>query len=191
MARFKTIATVVASLVAMLVMVPSSGASLNTRFGTGADGMVTVPAFGALASRIVGSPTTVRCFAASVDGFELGHTEATVNADGAPSFAPVIYLSGAECGDLWSLLHWRSEKDWMRNAWTSSQYAGEVLLTLEHEAMHLRLASLDEGVVECAAYQNVWPVLVSLGLPRWFRAQVYDGVRQAHRNSPAVYQTVC
>lgn len=192
MAPFKRIA--LATLVAITLTVPAAAeASLASRFGADAAGVVVVPRISELASRIAGRPVIVHCYPdGGVDDLREGYTPALTDpVTGVVTLEPVIFLNGDLCGSLWTAMNWRGQRDWLRNWWTTSQAVGAALLVLEHEAMHVRLQSLDEGLVECTAFQNVWPMLVSLRLPRWFRVSTWDGIEAAHANTAEQYRAVC
>jgi hypothetical protein len=65
------------------------------------------------------------------------------------------------------------------------------ILTLAHEALHVRLQSTDEGLVECRAIQNVWPLIAALHLPVWLDKILLLDAKANHFDSPDQYLAVC
>ena len=77
---------------------------------------------------------------------------------------------------------------WARSHW---QLVGAAFLTLEHEAMHVRLDSTDEGVVECAAIRNVWQAIRLAHLPGSLAAMVLYGAQVEHDHEAGTYRAGC
>lgn len=69
--------------------------------------------------------------------------------------------------------------------------SGPALEVLLHEAFHVALQSADEGVVECAAAQNAWPLVRQFGLPAWEAKMVLVGAQWRHTLTDPEYRTVC
>ena len=87
--------------------------------------------------------------------------------------------------------------------------AAFALLTLRHETLHVRLAgqtpfvdtilpdgadsapALNEGIVECAAIRNVWPLITRLTRVAWLRRALLASARESHLEAPDVERTVC
>lgn len=65
---------------------------------------------------------------------------------------------------------------------------GDAVLTLTHEAMHHRLHSSDEALVNCTAMQNRWLALNLLGVHGWVASAVAYGVRWNYVHSSDDYK---
>lgn len=126
----------------------------------------------------------------------------TLDADGVTTaiWQDVIHLSTQECSALQRVNRIREPNP---TAWFEfdghriDETSGAAFEIALHEALHIGLRSLDEGVVECATYRNAWPLAHSLGLSTRTTSLVFQGMRARHFDyrpaDPAegVYRTVC
>ena len=182
-----------------LATTTTATASLNDRYPANEYGALEVPEISALASSIAGAPVTAIC--APEDPAMDGWTYAYEDPNGRVVVEPVVYLSGEHCGALDKLIHWRENTRWLGrrkhaklDVWGVSDHlynASVAIIALVHESMHVRLQSLDEGVVECVAIRNTWPVITRLGLPRWAQSELLLGAQDNHDQLAASYRTVC
>jgi hypothetical protein len=147
----------------------------------------------ALAARLTGvSDARIDCYAG--DGVDGGYVWLT-SENGAQwvwTEGHTIYLDGEFCGALQNVLtpgphtkHWEHTDD--------GKYAlGAAMMTLEHEVTHVRLLSIDEGLVECTAYRNVWQDVKVLPLSRRMQKIVYAYAAQSHKDiHDPEYRSVC
>jgi hypothetical protein len=205
-------------LVTMLILiaaciVPEYGhASLNDQYPTDADGNVEVPALSALSSAIVGSPMHTECAPSDPDYYGWTFLTETSEDDGATwtiLTEPYIYISGDICTELARLADYSANKRFFKRpkivprskagepqiVWVGDNEhiynAGAALLTLVHESLHVKLASDDEGLVECTAIRNVWPTLAALHLPLWLNKELLAVMTDVHLQSTDDYRTVC
>lgn len=136
-----------------------------------------------LASSAAGQPITVACSVPS-DAPEAGWTvvgssTVALNSDACRA------LGHLAAGDVRWL---RSSTDGVDHVYT----AGAAVQVVVHEAMHLRLASGDEGLVECTASRNYWPLIASLHLPARLAQRVLSAATYTHRNlRNAAYKEDC
>lgn len=65
---------------------------------------------------------------------------------------------------------------------------GDAVLTLTHEAMHHRLQSNDEALVNCTAMENRWSAIDLLGIRGWVASAVAYGVRWNYQHSTNEYK---
>lgn len=136
-----------------------------------------------VASSVAGRPITVTCDTPQ-DADEAGSTVV-----GSSS----VSLNPTACRALGHLAlrdaRWlRSETDHVAN----TSLAGAAVQVAVHEAMHLRLASGDEALVECTASQNYWPLIASLHLPARLAKRVLAAALYTHRNlGDAHYKETC
>lgn len=170
------------ALTALLAAALIAPAASHAALVADQDGNARAPALDKLASTILGSPATVTCYPHDDNSLEDAHVFAVTHADGTITIDPDIYLDGDHCGTLLAALNFKPASAWARDAWTSTQAVGLAILALTHEAMHVRLASVDECRVERTAFANAWPSLRLLHLPARFERESWRGVRQAFGN---------
>lgn len=115
-------------------------------------------------------PTPIHCDHLP-DGWT-GYTESYTTEDGRTVFSPDIWLSYSTCRYLTKLLDGVVPEN--------GRMAANALLTLEHESLHIRLASTDEAHVECAAYKNRLEVVGPLPFDNNERAKLMKDSRWAH-----------
>ena len=155
--------------------------------------MYTNPEFSAIAAGIVGEPITVHCVPNSKDYF--GYTLQTTTAQGVSTYYPDIYLEHEICIALNRMLHHHYHvRGRNPNAWSFDQYylLGAALLTITHEAYHIKLNSGNEAIVECMALHHIRGVLNKyFQIPVWLNRIVISNAIAAHKNAPAPYQKVC
>lgn len=126
---------------------------------------VPAPEFNQLASTIVGSTVEVKCYSPE----DYPGDAAFVYED----WSPVIYIAGDFCGAL--------RRHYDPTFLKRHHYkVGAAILALTHEAMHLKLQSADEGVVECTAWRNVWNSIKLLTSSPTARKLIYAGAREFH-----------
>lgn len=135
----------------------------------------------ALASSSAGRAITVECSTPD-DAPEAGWTIV-----GSSS----ISISPAACR---ALGHLRDAK-WLRGSTdhvARTDLAGAAVQVLVHEAMHLRLSSGDESLVECTASRNYWPLIASAHLPARVAQRVLRAAQRTHANlKSAAYRAGC
>lgn len=139
---------------------------------------VPAPEFNQLATVITGAPTEVECYAPSDHPKEA----AFVYED----FSPVIYVAGDFCG---ALRRYHNRTFLKRHLFE----VGAAILAVTHEAMHLKLMSKDEGLVECTAWRNVWNSIKLLTPSPTSRKLIYEGARESHFSKAphGPYRTEC
>lgn len=154
------------------------------------------PGLDQLATQLVGAPVTVECFAPG--GFLAGYVIATASVEDGYVWhmQHVIHLTGDECGSLQNALQPTDRTLRWMHTWDGSGLVGQAFIHLLHEATHISLSSIDEGLVECTAYRNLWPSLRYLNLDWRARQLVYRGGENTHLQLPtkgkyAEYRSVC
>lgn len=136
-----------------------------------------------LASSAAGRPIVVTCDTPT-DAPEAG---STVVGSSAISLNPVACraLGHLAAGDATWL---RGDTDHVAR----TAIAGAAVQVLVHEATHLRLASGDEALVECAASQNYRPTIEAGRLPTRLAGRVLAAAVSTHRNlKSAHYKETC
>lgn len=143
----------------------------------------TSPALSRVASYIVGHPVAVVCGATPPEQDDGGWVNFRVG--GVPD--NVIHI--IFCTELRKLMLRPST---LKNADTA-ETAGLAFLTLAHEAEHIRLASLDEALVECTAYTRLAATVAYLPIRPVYRARVLRYALSAHQAQPAnsIYMQDC
>lgn len=153
----------------------------------------------AAAALFVGHPVDVRCPAwPDPIAAELGPaTRAYTWFDaGTPTYTA---FRPDECADIERLLADPDGAVWafwtfkgVRSPYTEPNvYAeGEAVLTFLHELEHQRLASRDEGIVECAAFRAMPGWLTSIG-SLYSRGLMLQAATWLHVAKPAAYRAVC
>ena len=152
------------------------------------------PELSVLATTLVGQPTFVVCVPTDPNGEAAGW----VNLP-----EPIIYLDGHLCGALTNTLkHSPRTMRWART-FDGGQTVGYAFLAYLHEITHLieyhsndPTSAYDEGLTECTAWRNTWPMLRVLGLDWKARRSVYQGAYNYHFGKPtaginAAYRSVC
>lgn len=126
-----------------------------------------------LASSAAAQPITVAC-SVPTDAPEAGWTVVG---------SSTVALNSTACRALGHLA--LGDARWLRSATDhvdNTALAGAAVQVLVHEAMHLRLASGDEALVECTASRNYWPLIASLHLPARLAQRVLSAATYTHRN---------
>jgi hypothetical protein len=150
------------------------------------------PALAALAVALVGHPVDVRC--ATVYEWP-DRTAATLGAstraytwfDGQKR--PTFTVYGPEvCGYMVLLVADPDDRTRLNGAGARAR-EGQAALTFLHELEHQRLATQDEGVVECAAVSALPGLFESLGVRK--PGPLLAAARAFHFAKPAAYRTVC
>lgn len=131
------------------------------------------------ASEMAGKPVHVTCGTTLKDNY--GETESGV-VNGVIIVGPDISLSTDTCANL-RLLH--------RHKLLSYDLEANSLITILHEAMHVRLNSEDESKVECTAMYNIWNYIVAYGFTAKQNKRLYRAAWRAHLESPNVYTWQC
>ena len=157
------------------------------------------PTLEAFVSRKVGYAVHVRCEpTATIVGNSGPDTAAYVDTftspDGKITFLDLIHIDNQWCPGIRAALSWNSLKKKQQATFSRPNGVyrmGTGLLILFHEAMHLKLHEVDEGIVECVAIRNIYPEIAALGFPAGLRKKVYREALDAHRQSGGVYKTVC
>lgn len=84
---------------------------------------------------------------------------------------------------------------WLRSATDhvdNVYLAGQAVQVAVHEAMHLRLASGNEALVECTASRNYWPLIAALHLPARLAHRILAAAQRTHANlRNAAYRADC
>lgn len=125
------------------------------------------------ASQLTGQPTTVKCERMKdLYGYTLQY-----GVDEVSTFDSTIYLSPEVCFALKNLSEGR-----MGNAYIQANAA----LTLTHEAMHIRLNSANEGMINCNAMLRIDKTLRLFGA---YSKRMHDLAWEAHWSSPDEYLT--
>lgn len=149
------------------------------------------PQLDALATQLAGKPVTVSCFAP--DDVYQGYVNAvSYNLGITWEFDTVIHLDGEQCGALQNILTpGPTTLRWLHTR-QGNYRTGNALLTLTHEATHIALASVDEALVECTAYHNVYNAARLLPLSWKDRNAVAASAQQTHTDYDVPeYRTVC
>jgi hypothetical protein len=144
-----------------------------------------------LASGLAGRAVVVACVPNSESHGHNGWTFAT-SADGGATwqFAAQITMLKRYCDALVTI----------RSPHAALSFdAGEAILTLGHEALHIRLGSIDEGVVECGSYRNLWPTIAALRVAPSMARSLLILAQGSHTARPLVnadgtpnpYRSVC
>lgn len=104
-----------------------------------------------------------------------------------------ISLNPTACRALGHLI--AGDAAWLRGSpdhLDRTSTTGQAIQALVHEAMHLRLASGDEALVECAASQNYWPTVAAARLPARLAKRILAAALHTHRNLKiAAYKETC
>lgn len=152
------------------------------------------PAVLAVALAIVGHPVDVRCATVydwpDARAAQLGPaTRAYTWFDAGRR--PVYTLYGPEtCGYMTLLVADPNDRIGSRlNGVGTRAREGQAALTFVHELEHQKLATLDEGVVECAAVNALPSVFALLGVRK--PGPLLAAARALHFSKPAAYRTVC
>lgn len=147
----------------------------------------------AAAVAIVGHPVDVRC--ATVYDWP-DRTAATLGAATRAytrfsAGKPMFSLYGPEtCGYMALLVADPNDRVGTRlNGPGTRAREGQAALTFVHELEHQKLATLDEGVVECAAVNALAAVFASIGVRK--PGPLLAAARALHSSKPAAYRTVC
>jgi hypothetical protein len=153
--------------------------------------MIPLATIATYASQIAGTPVTISCeadatFNPSWDGYALS------GADG--SILHVIHVRQSICGEAENVDRHQDPREAAYLLFAGHRAdldAGEALETIEHEALHIRLHSTDEGVVDCSAYQNRWAFVRLFKLPERVAKMVMNGMAWMHEQRTGAYRTVC
>lgn len=148
--------------------------------------MVTPPVV-AIASTLAGEPVTVSCEKdARFSTLLRAYTLYVRSDDGAVVFDPVIHLAASTCNALNRLVVRDGRQHVARQqiitnggAITDVEDGGAVHLLL-HEALHLRLESADEALVEHETQLNRWSALKLFKLAAWRDHQILRGMTLWH-----------
>lgn len=163
--------------------------------------LVTIESY---ASQVAGTPVTISCDADAsfldaaqiqAQGYD-GPLSGYVLRGADGRFIPVIHLRRSLCVAVEHVDHKRARhpiafaslKTGQRIDSARGAYALEAM---EHEAMHIRLESGDEGLVECTAWRNRWPLVELLHLKPWVARIVMNTMTDRHDQLPAPYRTIC
>ena len=168
-------------LVILLALVVPAGASADSSLDS-------------LASSLAGQPVTVECDDAALMDGASGYVWTLTSDNEPPWFESTIHLAGEYCGWIHYAQVYAGSRGRVRrfaSALDNPYWIGSSLLLLQHEALHIRLQSTDEGVVECAAIRNVWNVARRFGFGRRLLRDVYQGARDAHASQHGSYASVC
>lgn len=151
----------------------------------------TYPSLNQLASRMVGEQITVHCLDINPDW--TGFTTPIIDGNGVQTFNPDIYLQKYICYGLRELMNYISRHYLRNTTWQSDKEwrMGEAILTLVHESGHIKLNSIDEGVVECWAVHHVAYYLSWFNLPAKVERNTLADARENHHLAPAPYQAIC
>ena len=132
---------------------------------------------------------TVDCFAPNYEdgGF-------VYFIDGKPEH--IIHLDGRYCGALKNVLYPGPRTAHWLTTFDGGESVGWAYEALVHEALHIRLAQENEGIVECTTVRNAWDALSSYYLPLKpkVRKHVYQAMLRKHRSiieAYPYYGTVC
>lgn len=161
---------------------------------------LTLPQLAEMAGLVVGrSDLTISCDQADTPGTD-GETM-DFDADGEVFYAadgtlsPVIHMKADICWDAQTANRHRDPNPAAYFTYGGSRYdnSGPAFLVLLHEALHVALQQADEGIVECSAVTNAWPLVRQLGLPAWESKIMLVGMRWRHHlwGSTSVYRSVC
>lgn len=108
--------------------------------------------FDRVATAAAGKPTAVHC----ENSWDVWVANGLGDVNGVVFHGyDVAFISPRQCETLWALA-------WGENV--GSYYAASALLTLLHEAMHIR-GVVDEGEADCLALPLVGPTAVAFGVP--------------------------
>ena len=147
-----------------------------------------------LASHLAGQPVTVSCEdPGGMDG-AAGYVWVSSTNDAPDVFDSVIHLDGYLCGWIRVAVRYYVTGPRVQRwavAMDNPYFIGGALLVLQHEALHVRMQSKDEGVVECAAARNVWNLVHSFAFPRRLEHDVYQGALDLHEAEQGAYRGVC
>ena len=126
-----------------------------------------------LAADLVGQPTAVRCDPIDASGLRAGDTQLDEHWVRLYGYCPALVRS-------------------FRGDYSKWRDLGTAALVLTHEAVHQRLQSADEGLVECTAVRNVWRTVRLLHLPPRVERLVYAAALDSHaRIHDPRYRAVC
>jgi hypothetical protein len=154
---------------------------------------VMFPAVLAVALSIVGHPVDVRC--GTVYDWPDQRAAALGTATRAYTWflhgQPTYTLYGFEtCGYMTLLVADPDDRVGSKlNGVGTRAREGQAALTFVHELEHQKLATQDEGVVECAAVRALPAVLASIGVRK--PGPLLAAARALHDVKPAAYRTVC
>lgn len=120
--------------------------------------MIAIQTVAAFASQVAGVPVTLSCEADASFPTSTG-----AGIAGASFPLDGFVLRGID-GNIVRVLHVRQSLCDAAIATTKphaeiSSDSGRALAVIDHEATHVRLNSLDEAAVECAASQNAWQLV--------------------------------
>jgi hypothetical protein len=104
-----------------------------------------------------------------------------------------VWLTADRCASLRHLL--ARDSAWLVRSpggVANLDRAGDALQALVHEATHLRLASGDEGLVECTASRNYWPTVSAFHFSPKLAGRLLAASVASHRrlHDPR-YRAVC
>lgn len=154
--------------------------------------MITLATLDQYASQVAGTPVVIECDAPAQmvpgdAGFVLR------GADG--SILNIIHISTDECAKAESVDRPRARnlpRYFLDDAdQRADLISGPPLEVILHEAMHISLQSLNEGLVECTAFQNSWALVRLFKLPAWVANTVLAGIAWRHEQLTGIYRTVC
>ena len=173
-------ALVLVTLLASLVVAPT-GASADVQLDE-------------LASSLAGTPVTVQCLDWNEMAGAPGFVWTWEDDAGGIIVDPTIYLAGEYCGWIHYAQIYAGSQGRLRHwaiAMDNFYWIGGSLLLLQHEALHIRMKSGDEGLVECAAIRNVWNLTRRFGFDQKLLHDVYQGALDQHASQHAPYRAVC
>lgn len=166
--------------------------------------------------QVAGHPVRISCDTAGVPSPLDGNTLDTSDAEGQVFYEPQATLDDGTLaplviGDVLHVLastcqaavranrvHDRDPVSWVvfRDR-RIDEVAGHALRILLHEAFHVALQSSDEGIVECSAVSNAWPLVKLLGLAPFDAGLILGGMQWSHYQftpdvpAEAPYRAVC
>ena len=145
----------------------------------------------AIASQLAGVSTKVECdkdssFSQRENGYVTFDWTGT-----AYQSERTIHLPASTCRRLNRLYSVRDTRPWSSIVSPGGKIVdlqdGAAVHVLAHEAMHIRLDSLNESRVETCAYQNQWQAVRLFHLAAWKTRQILRGMRVAHFDSADGY----
>jgi hypothetical protein len=180
----RLVAVIAAVLALLVAAAPSSAAPRRAH-------AVTVDQISAIGSQLAGEPVTVSCesTASLADVGLPGYDGFVLFPDGVPQ--PVIHLRLALCAALERIDLPKDRNPSVYDLVDGHRAlvtTGEAVLVLTHEAMHIRLRSSDEAVVNCTAYRNRWTAINLFGPATWVASAIAYGATQTYRSQPDDYR---
>lgn len=193
MARLKRTASLAAIAILAASAMPSVCQARVTR--TEAQDAVST-----MSSAIVGFPMTAVCGPATGYGNANISWRVYQDASGviALKLADRLTIVNTDCEAIRKILSWRDHR-WDFLEWNNRLVLGVAVLDIVHASMLRKLESHDEGVVECTAYQNLWPTVAGFKLPARFARLLLASAQYAHTmhavlyddGTPNPYRTIC